>query len=157
MTTIPDAARIAPCVSVQLIDGNKWSVSVRGFNGRFSNKLLVLMDGRSLYAPSFASVFSDILHTDLEDIKRIKVIRGTGATLWGANAVNGVINIITKSAADSQGGLLIVGGGHQQNAFATARHGAKPANRQPRGLQQVVGSGRKRSGYHWPRRDGMRL
>lgn len=123
VSTIPDALRMAPGVHVAQIDANKWAVSARGFNGRFANKLLVLIDGRSVYTPLFSGVFWDIQDTLLEDIERIEVIRGPGATLWGANAVNGVINIITRSAADTVGGLFAVGHGNLENGYGVARYG----------------------------------
>lgn len=97
-TNIADLLRTVPGVNVARIDSNKWAVSARGFNGRLANKLLVLVDGRSVYSPIFAGVLWDDVDTRLEDIDRIEVVRGPGATLWGANAVNGVINIITKTA-----------------------------------------------------------
>ncbi len=101
--TIPDALRLAPGVDVARINSNQWAVSIRGFNSRFSDKLLVLLDGRSLYTPDFAGVLWDSLDLPMEDIERIEVIRGPGGSLWGANAVNGVVNIITKSAAETLG------------------------------------------------------
>ena len=121
--SIPEALRLAPGVQVARIDANKWAVSIRGFNGRFANKLLVLMDGRSVYTPLFSGVFWDAQDTLLADIDRIEVIRGPGAALWGANAVNGVINIITKSATDTLGGLVNIGGGTEERGFAEARYG----------------------------------
>ena len=123
VTTIPDALRMAPGVQVLQVDANKWAIGTRGFSGRFTNKLLVLMDGRSLYTPLYSGVFWDVQDTLLEDIDRIEVIRGPGATLWGANAVNGVINIITKSAADTQGALLTAGAGDHERGFAGIRFG----------------------------------
>ena len=90
-TTIPELLRLVPGMQVGRIDANKWGVSARGFNARFSNKLLVLIDGRSLYTPVFAGVFWRERDLMLEDVERIEVIRGPGATLWGANAVNGII------------------------------------------------------------------
>lgn len=123
VTNIADALRMAPGVQVARIDSNKWAISSRGFNGRFSNKLLVLMDGRSLYTPYFIGVYWEIQDTLLDDIDRIEVIRGPGAALWGANAVNGVINIITKSAENSKGALLTAGGGSYEKAFGAARIG----------------------------------
>ena len=102
-TTIADALRMVPGLQVAKLDANKWAVSSRGFNGRFSNKLQVLMDGRSVYTPAFSGTFWDIQDTFMEDIDRIEVVRGPGAALWGSNAVNGVINIITKKARDTQG------------------------------------------------------
>ncbi len=105
--SIPEALRMAPGLEVAQIDANKWAISARGFNGRFANKLLVLMDGRALYTPSFGGVFWDVQDTVMEDIDRIEVIRGPGGALWGANAVNGVINIITRSAKETQGAEAI--------------------------------------------------
>ena len=123
VTTIADALRMVPGVQVARIDSNKWAVTSRGFNGRFANKLLVLMDGRSLYTPFFIGVYWEVQDTVLEDIERIEVIRGPGAALWGANAVNGVINIITKSADKTKGALVSTGGGSSETAFATGRYG----------------------------------
>ena len=124
MTSIPDLLRMVPGMDVAQINSNNWAISARGFNGRFANGLLVLIDGRSLYSPEFAGVFWQIQQLMPEDIERIEVIRGPGATLWGANAVNGVINIITKKAKDTQGGLAVAGGGMQKRAFGSARYGA---------------------------------
>ena len=123
VTSIPEALRMAPGVQVARIDANKWAIGIRGFNGRFANKLLVLMDGRSMYTPLFGGVFWDVQDTVLEDIERIEVIRGPGATLWGANAVNGVINIITKQAKETQGGLLSIGYGSEERGFGMLRYG----------------------------------
>jgi len=125
-TTIPDLLRMVPGVQVARIDANKWAVSIRGANGRFSTKLLVLKDGRSIYTPLFSGVFWETVDTPFEDIERIEVIRGPGAAMWGANAVNGVINIITKSAADTLGGLISGGAGSADRAFGTVRYGFKP-------------------------------
>ncbi len=128
VTNIPDALRRVPGLHVARIDANKWAVTARGFNSRFANKLLVLLDGRSVYTPLFAGVYWDALDTPLEDIDRIEVIRGPGGTLWGANAVNGVINIITKSADKTQGGLLSVGAGNETRGLATLRYGKQTEN-----------------------------
>lgn len=122
-TTIPDILRMAPGINVARIDANKWAVTARGQNGLWANKLLVLQDGRSVYTPLFAGVWWDVQSPMLEDIERIEVIRGPGATLWGANAVNGVINIITRSAQDTQGGLLNAGYGGEEPGFASLRYG----------------------------------
>jgi iron complex outermembrane recepter protein len=103
---LPEALRLAPGLAVLQIDANKWAVGSRGFVGRFANKLLVMIDGRMVYTPSFAGVFWDVQDTSLEDIERIEVIRGPGATIWGTNAVNGVINVITRRAGDDTGGSL---------------------------------------------------
>ncbi|HWR21020.1 MAG TPA: TonB-dependent receptor [Verrucomicrobiae bacterium] len=123
--SIPEALRMAPGVDVAQLDANKWAISIRGFNGRFSNKLLVLIDGRSVYTPLFAGVFWDVQDTLLEDIDRIEVIRGPGGTLWGANAVNGVINIITKKAGVAQGGYVEGGGGTEERGFGSVRYGGQ--------------------------------
>lgn len=124
-TNIPEVLRMVPGVQVAQIDANKWAVTIRGFNGRFANKLQVLMDGRSVYTPLFSGVFWDMRDTLLEDIERIEVIRGPGAAMWGANAVNGVINIITKHAKNTQGALLVGGGGTQERGFGSLRYGGK--------------------------------
>ena len=129
-TSIPDVLRMVPGLQVARIDANKWAVSARGFGGRFADKLLVLMDGRTLYTPLFSGVFWDVQDTVLEDIDRIEVIRGPGATLWGANAVNGVINIITKASEDTQGILATAGGGTEDRGFGTLRYGGELASGQ---------------------------
>ena len=123
VTTIPDSLRLAPGVQVANINANSWAITSRGFNARYANKLLVLIDGRTVYSPLFTGTFWDSQDTVLEDIERIEVVRGPGATLWGSNAVNGVINIITRSAADTQGNLLSAGAGNQERGFASFRHG----------------------------------
>jgi iron complex outermembrane receptor protein len=125
VTSIPEALRMVPGVEVARIDGNKWAITARGFNGRFANKLLVMVDGRSVYTPLFSGVLWDAQDTVLQDIDRIEVVRGPGASLWGANAVNGVINIVTKRARDTQGTLLVAGGGTEERGFSTARYGGK--------------------------------
>jgi len=122
-TSIPELLRMVPGVQVARIDANKWAVSIRGFNGRFANKLLVLKDGRSIYTPLFSGVYWEHQATPLEDIERIEVIRGPGAALWGANAVNGVINIITKHASDSNGGMVSAGIGSSEKGFVTLGYG----------------------------------
>ncbi|MHC1726127.1 MAG: TonB-dependent receptor plug domain-containing protein [Syntrophobacteraceae bacterium] len=123
-TSIPELLRMVPGIEVARIDANKWAVSSRGFNGRFANKLLVLFDGRTVYSPLFSGVFWDQQNYMMEDIERIEVIRGPGASLWGANAVNGVINIITKKAKDTQGGLASGAGGSRES-FGGVRYGGK--------------------------------
>jgi iron complex outermembrane receptor protein len=125
VTSIPEALRMVPGVQVARIDANKWAISTRGFNGRFANKLLVMIDGRSVYTPLFSGVLWDAQDTVLADIDRIEVVRGPGASLWGANAVNGVINIVTKRARDTQGGLLVAGGGTEEQGFSTLRYGGE--------------------------------
>ena len=124
-TSIPDALRMAPGVQVDRIGTDKWAISIRGFNGVFSNKLQVLMDGRSVYTPLFSGVMWEQQDTLMEDIDRIEVIRGPAASVWGANAVNGVINIITKKAADTQGSLVTAGGGSFEHGFMAGRYGGK--------------------------------
>lgn len=125
VTSIPEALRMVPGLEVARIDSNKWAITSRGFNGRFANKMLVLFDGRTVYSPLFSGVFWDRQDTLLEDIDRIEVIRGSGATLWGANAVNGVINIITKNAGETVGGLVTAGGGNEERGFGGVRYGLK--------------------------------
>lgn len=123
--TIPDLLRLVPGLDVAQISGNKWSVTSRGFGGRFANKLLVLIDGRSIYTPQFSGVLWEMHDIRIEDIDRIEVIRGPGGTLWGANAVNGVINITTKPTEDTQGGQVVVGGGNVERGFGSARYGGQ--------------------------------
>src|SRR6202034_561741 len=108
-TNIPDLLRLAPGVDVARIDANQWAISIRGFNDQYANKVLVLIDGRSVYSPSFSGVYWDMQSVPLEDIDRIEIIRGPGGTVWGANAVNGVINIITLNSAATLGGVLSAG------------------------------------------------
>ncbi len=122
-TNIPDLLRMVPGVDVAQINANTWAISIRGLNGRFSNELLVLVDGRNVYTPTFGGVFWDVLDLPLEDIARIEVIRGPGGTIWGANAVNGVINIITKNAAQTRGGMVVAGAGNLDQGFGTAQYG----------------------------------
>jgi iron complex outermembrane receptor protein len=122
-TCIPEALRMAPGVQVSRIDGDHWSVSIRGFAGQFSKSLLVLIDGRSVYTPLYAGVYWDVQNVMMEDIERIEVIRGPGGTIWGANAVNGVINIITKSASDTHGTVAALGGGSVDQGTGDVRYG----------------------------------
>jgi iron complex outermembrane recepter protein len=124
-SSIPEALRMAPGLEVARIDQNKWAIGSRGFNGRFDNKLLVLIDGRSVYTPLFSGVYWNVQDVMLEDVDRIEVIRGPGATLWGANAVNGVINIITKSAKLTQGAVATAGVGTDERTAEAARYGGK--------------------------------
>jgi iron complex outermembrane receptor protein len=122
-TNIPDLLRMVPGLDVAQINANTWAISIRGLNGRFSNELLVLLDGRNVYTPTFGGVFWDVLDTPLEDIEQIEVIRGTGGTIWGANAVNGVINIITRRAAGTHGGVIVASGGNRDQGSGTAQYG----------------------------------
>jgi iron complex outermembrane receptor protein len=123
VTTVPDALRLVPGVQVARVSSNVWAVSIRGFNGRFSNKLLVLIDGRSVYNTLLSGVFWSDHDLPIDDIARIEVIRGPGAALWGSNAVNGVINIITKPARETQGTRFSVSSGNLDPALATLRYG----------------------------------
>jgi iron complex outermembrane receptor protein len=116
---------MVPGVNVARIDSNKWAVSIRGSSGRFANKLLVQIDGRTVYTPLFGGVFWDVQDVVFEDVERIEVVRGPGATVWGANAVNGIINIITKRTADTQGIYAQAGGGTEELGFAAARYGSR--------------------------------
>jgi iron complex outermembrane recepter protein len=125
VTSIPEALRLAPGVTVSRINSNAWAIGVRGFGTALSRSVLVLIDGRSVYTPLFAGVYWDVQDTMLEDIDRIEVIRGPGGTIWGANAVNGVINIITKSATETQGLLATAGGGSEEKGFGGVRYGGK--------------------------------
>ncbi len=127
MTSVPDLLRMAPGVHVAQVSAGNWAVSARGFNGEFANKLLVLVDGRSIYMPIFGGVNWDALDLMPENIERIEVIRGPGATMWGANAVNGVINIITRRAADAQGTLVTASAGNTLGGGAV-RHGGALGN-----------------------------
>lgn len=124
-TTIPELFRMVPGMHVARLDGNKWAVASRGFDDRFAKNLLVQVDGRSVYSPLTAGVFWDAVDYPLEDIERIEVIRGPGGSVWGANAVSGVVNIITKSTKDTQGGLVTMGGGNEVQGFGTVRYGGK--------------------------------
>ncbi len=121
--SIAEALRLAPGVEVARRNAAAWSITIRGFNSDLANKLLVLIDGRSVYSPLYAGVYWDVQDTLLEDIDRIEVIAGPGGTLWGANAVNGVINIITRPAATTSGAFLEAGGGNEERSFAGFRYG----------------------------------
>jgi iron complex outermembrane receptor protein len=123
--SLAEALRLATNLQVARLNGYNWAISARGFNATTANKLLVMIDGRTVYTPLFSGVFWDAQHVMLEDIERIEVISGPGATLWGSNAVNGVINVITKAARDTQGALLSAGGGSFLRAFGNGRYGGK--------------------------------
>jgi iron complex outermembrane recepter protein len=124
-TSIAESLRLVPGMDVAVGSASDWAISARGFNGVFSNKLLMLVDGRAVYNPLFSGVFWDLQQSMLEDVDRIEVIRGPGATIWGANAVNGVINVVSRSASETQGGYLYGGGGDMHRSFAGARYGGK--------------------------------
>jgi iron complex outermembrane receptor protein len=123
-SSLPEAMRLADNLDVAQKNSHDWAISARGFNTALGNKLLVLMDGRSVYTPLYSGVFWDMQDYLLEDIDRIEVISGPGGTLWGANAVNGVINITTKSAKDTQGLYVEGGGGTQLQDFGAVRYGS---------------------------------
>lgn len=122
-TNIPDLLRMAPGVNVAQINANTWAISVRGFNTGLSNKVLVLIDGRTVYSPIFSGAHWDAVDMPLENIERIEIIRGPGASVWGANAVNGVISIITKHSKDTVGGLAAAGGGTGGKHSETLQYG----------------------------------
>lgn len=122
-TNIPDLLRLAPGVDVARVDANRWAISIRGFSDQHANKVLVLVDGMSVYDPTVTGVFWDMVDVPLEDIDRIEIIRGPGSTMWGANAVNGVINIITKKASATRGGLISAGAGNEDQAQGLVQYG----------------------------------
>jgi iron complex outermembrane recepter protein len=124
VTSIPEALRLAPGVEVARMDSVKWAIGIRGFETRLSRAVLVLIDGRSVYSPLFHGVYWEVQDTLLEDIDRIEVIRGPGGTIWGANAVNGVINIITKSAKETHGSVANVGSGDVNTGLSSFRYGS---------------------------------
>lgn len=120
-----EALRLAPGLNVARYVGSSYAIGARGFNNASVNKMQVLLDGRCLYTPLFSGVFWEVQDTLLEDLDRIEIVRGPGATLWGADAVNGVINIVSKSARDTQGTLITGGGGSGERAFGSLRHGGQ--------------------------------
>ena len=127
-TNVAEVLRIVPGLQVSRVDSANWAITSRGFNDGFGNKLLVMIDGRSVYTPLFSGVYWDTQDTMLEDIERIEVIRGSGGTLWGANAVNGIINIITKKSSDTQGTVVNTGYGNEEN-FVEGRYGGNIDNK----------------------------
>ena len=141
-TSIPEVLRLVPGVEVARLDSDHWSIGIRGFGAVLASKLLVLIDGRSVYTPLFAGVYWQVQATPLEDIERIEVIRGPGGTIWGANAVDGVINIITKNAKETRGSMVALGGGNADEGTDTMRYGGANG----RGLSyRVYGMGFERS------------
>jgi len=129
VTNIPDALRLVPGVNVERVSGSRnWAVGIRGFGDQFSKYVQVLIDGRSIYSPLFGGVLWTINNVMLEDIDRIEVIRGPGGTIWGSNAVNGIINIITKSAGDTHGEVVSVGGGDVDQGTESSRYGSRKHN-----------------------------
>ncbi len=124
-TSIPEALRGVPGIHVARINSNQWAVGIRGFTSRLARSQLALMDGRSLYTPLFAGTYWETQDTFLEDVERIEIVRGPGGTLWGANAVNGIVNILTKDARDTQGWLASGGAGNEERGFLRVRYGGK--------------------------------
>jgi iron complex outermembrane receptor protein len=124
-TSIPELLRLVPGVEVGRIDSDHWSIGIRGFESGFSKYVLVLIDGRSVYTPLFEGVYWDVQNVLLEDVDRVEVIRGPGGTIWGANAVNGVINIITKHASETHGTQTYISGGNIDQAGGTVRYGGR--------------------------------
>lgn len=122
-TSIPQALRLASNLHVARVDSRQWAISARGFNSTTGNKMLVMIDGRTVYTPLFSGVFWDAQDVFLPDVDRIEVVSGPGATLWGANAVNGVISVVSKAARDTQGAYVEGGGGAEIPGFAGARYG----------------------------------
>jgi iron complex outermembrane recepter protein len=122
-SSVPEVLRLAPGVEVARIDSNQWAVGIRGFGNSFSKSVLVLIDGRTVYTPLFAGVYWDVQNVLLEDVERIEVIRGPGGTVWGANAVNGVINIITKNSKDTHGKMAAIGGGNVEQGNGRFHYG----------------------------------
>ncbi|OAI02190.1 TonB-dependent receptor [Methylomonas methanica] len=124
-TSLPEVLRMVPGMNVAKVNSWNWAVSARGFNDLYANKLQVMIDGRSIYDPLISGVYWGQQNPSLPDIERIEVLRGPSSSLWGANAVNGTINIITRSARDTQGGLINAGGGTEERGFGGIRYGQK--------------------------------
>ncbi len=125
---IADVLRLAPGVEVGRISSTTWAVGIRGLQSNFSKSVLVLIDGRSMYTPLFAGVYWDVQDLVLEDIDHIEIIRGPGATIWGPNAANGVINIVTRNSAETQGPLVSVSGGSVAHTVDAVRYGGSHGN-----------------------------
>lgn len=125
MTSIPDLLRLVPGMTVSGASSSSYAISARGFTNEFANKLLVMIDGRAVYTPLFSGVYWDVQDLMLEDIERVEVIRGPGSTVWGANAVNGVVNIITKDSSQTDGSLVSALAGNHDRVITSARHGMK--------------------------------
>lgn len=142
--TVPEALRAVPGVNVARINANKWAVSVRGFNDEFANKLLVMQDGRTIYSPSIGGVYWNQQDVLLQDLERIEVVRGPGGTLWGANAVNGVINVITRSARETQGFAAATAVGTEDQPSASLRYGGQLASNV---FYRVYAKGFNRDGF----------
>ncbi len=144
-TTIPEALRLAPGVEVERIDTDKWSIGIRGFDSRLNRDVLVLIDGRTVYTTLLAGTYWEVQDTVMEDIDRIEVIRGPGGTIWGPNAVNGVINIITKNTSETDGTLVKVRGGSVEQGTLAVRQGGKRGKLSYRGYAKAFSRGTQ---YH---------
>lgn len=158
---VPDALRQVPGMEVGRLDASKWALSSRGFNGLYSNKVLVLLDGMSLYSPVFLNVLWESMDIAPEEVSRIEVIRGPGATLWGAGAMNGVISIATREAAETQGLSLGAGTGTEQRALLSGRWGGAIGKKAfyrvyGRAIRHdgFINSGGGPAGDHWNRQAG---
>src|SRR3954468_2060697 len=138
VTPIAHAIALADGVAVARFNNGTWSITARGFNAVTANKMLVMVDGRTAYSPLFAGVFWNALDYVLEDIDRIEVIRGPGATLWGSNAVNGVVNIVTRSARDTRGAYVRAGGGSEDPGIVEARYGGGSGGTAVRGYAKYA-------------------
>jgi iron complex outermembrane receptor protein len=138
-TTLPQALRLAPNLQVARADANQWAISARGFNSVLANKMLVLIDGRTVYSPLFSGTFWEVQDLLMVDVERIEVVSGPGGTMWGTNAVNGVINVITKSAAETHGSIAGFGGGNVAFAGALRSGGAVGNGWHARGWFKAVG------------------
>jgi iron complex outermembrane recepter protein len=150
VTSIPEALRLAPGVHVARVNSSQSAVGIRGFTNRLARSQLALMDGRSLYTPLFAGTYWETQDTLLEDVARIEIVRGPGGTLWGANAVNGIVNIVTKDAKDTQGWFVSAGGGNEERAFFRARYGGTIADK---GSYRVYGKYFRRDAAFHPTTD----
>jgi len=149
-TTFPALFRRVPGVHVAQLDASQWALGIRGFTNSVARSQLALMDGRSLYTPLFAGTYWDVQNTFLEDVDRVEVVRGPGGTLWGANAVTGIVNIITKPANDTQGGMIVLGGGNVERGFGRGRYGGRLGGN---GAYRVYGTYFNRAAEYHPDSD----
>lgn len=140
-SSIPEALRLAPGVEVARIDSDKWSIGIRGFGSRLTRDVLVLIDGRTVYTTLLAGTYWEVQNVMLEDVDRIEVIRGPGGAIWGPNAVDGVINIITKKSQDTHGTLVSAGGGNVDQGFMNVRYGGGSENLSYRGYGMAYSRG----------------
>jgi iron complex outermembrane receptor protein len=144
-TSLAELLRLGPGVHAVKINSSQWAVGIRGFTSRLARSQLALVDGRSVYTPLFAGTYWEVQDTLLQDVERVEIVRGPGGTLWGANAVNGVVNVVTRSARETQGLLVSAGGGVEERAFAAIRYGGRMGER---GGYRVYAKGRIRDGGH---------